>query len=224
MTSDGESVAVLHDQTDETNTFHRTLVLTPTGPGVPRTLDLPIEVRHAASSPLGRRNPTSRTADFSADGNRLLIPAGRAPGQPPRVYVHDLGEGWTRPVTPEHVTGPAVLSPDGLRVIVKEGEALMVYPVDGGEGQPAPGPVEPGEPARWSADGRSVFVIEYHGATARLVRRRVSTGEREVLRDIRLSDSAGAMFFDVWVAADGQAYAYATSRSPGALFLVEGLR
>jgi hypothetical protein len=32
------------------------------------------------------------------------------------------------------------------------------------------------------------------------------------------------MSLDTWVAADGRTYAYGTSRSVGALFLVEGLR
>jgi serine/threonine protein kinase len=224
ITPDGASIAVLHDPVDDTNAFHRTVVLTPTGPGSARKLDLPVEVKQAVSNALGRRDLTARNADFSADGSRLLIPAGRTPGQSARVFVHDLHEGWTTPVTPEGVTGPAVLSPDGRRVVVKEGRSLVAYSVNGGFVQPLPGPAEPGVPARWSADGHFIFVLEYAGTAARLVRRRVSTGTREVLREIRAPDPAGLMFFDTWVSADGQTHAYGTSQSSGTLFLVKGLR
>ena len=224
MMPDGSSVAVLLDPSDAAATYHKTIVLLPTDTGSPRPLDVPIEVKQAVVNPLGREDLTARHADFSADGGRLLIPAGREPGRPPRVYVHDLHEGWTKAVTPEHVTGPAALSPDGQRVAVKEGTTLMVYTVDDAMGQPMPGPVEPGMPARWSADGRFIFVLEDEGAAVRVVRRDVSTGGREFLHEVRLPDPAGAMRFDVRVAADGQAYAYAASRSAGTLFLVEGLR
>jgi hypothetical protein len=223
MTPDGSSVAVLLDPSDDSATFHKTIVLLSTGADSPRRLSVPIEVKQAVANPLGREDLTARDADFSADGGRLLIPAGREPGRPPRVYVHDLHQGWTKAVTPEHVTGPAVLSPDGRRVAVKEGATLMVYTVDDAGGQPLPGPVEPGMPARWSADGRFIFVLEDEGAAVRVVRRDVSTGRREFLHEVRLPDPAGVMRFDVRVAADGQAYAYATSQSAGTLFLLEGL-
>jgi eukaryotic-like serine/threonine-protein kinase len=224
ITPDGASIAVLHDPVDATNTFHRTVVMTPTGPGSARTLPLPVEVKQSVSNPLGREDPSTRTADFSADGGRLLIPSGRAPGRPPRLFVHDLREGWTKPITPENVTGPAVLSPDGRRVVVKEGESLIAYPVDEGARQALAGPAEPGVPVRWSADGHWIFVIEDSGAATRLVQRNVNTGTREFLREIRVPDPAGLMSLDTWVAADGRTYAYGTSRSVGALFLVEGLR
>jgi serine/threonine protein kinase len=224
LTPDGASVAVLHEPIADTNTFHRTVVLTPTGPGAPRKLDLGVEVRQAVTNALGRIDSTSRTADFSADGGRLLIPAGRTPGRPSRVYVHDLREGWTRAVTPEHVTGPAVLSPDGRRVIVKESQTLMAYDVDGTGQQPLPGPAEPGTPARWSVDGREIFLTESDGPAVRVVRRSVATGRRDVIREFQLPDPAGVMSFDVWVGADGESAAYATARSTGALFLLDGVR
>jgi hypothetical protein len=224
LTPDGSSVAVLHEPVADSNTFHRTVVLTPTGPGSPRTLALGVEVRQAVSNALGRIDSTSRTADFSADGGRLLIPAGRMPGQPARVYVHDRREGWTKAVTPEHITGPAVLSPDGRRVVVKQGQTLMAYDVDGTGQQPLPGPAEPGMPARWSVDGRAIFLTESDGPAVSVVRRSVDTGRRDVIRQIRLPDPAGVMSFDVWVGADGESAAYATARSTGALFLVDGLR
>jgi hypothetical protein len=109
-------------------------------------------------------------------------------------------------------------------VVVKQGETLMAYNVDGAGQLPLPGPAEPGMPARWSVDGRAIFLTESDGPAVTVVRRSIDTGRRDVIRQIELPDPAGVMSFDVWVGADGESAAYATARSTGALFLVDGLR
>ena len=176
------------------------------------------------SDPSGRANWKDRTYELSADGQRLLIPHGWAKGRPPRVYVHDLQQGWTRPVTPEGVTGPAVLSADGRFVATTEASTLVVYSVDSGERRELPGGKESALPARWSADARSLLLVEPLGSMARVVRRTIETGSREVVREIRLPDPAGVMQLDLWISDDGQKYVYTTGRRLSNLFLVEGLK
>ena len=59
---------------------------------------------------------------------------------------------------------------------------------------------------------------------ARVVRRTIETGSREVIREIRLPDPAGVMQFDLWISDDGQKYVYTSGRRLSNLFLVEGLK
>ena len=198
--------------------------LTPTGAGTARTIDLPIEIGRRVLDPSGRANWKDRTYELSTDGQRLLIPHGWAKGRPPRVYVHDLRQGWTRPITPEGVTGPAVLSADGRLVATNEAATLVVYSVDSGERRELPGGKESALPARWSADARSLLLIEHLGSMARVIRRTIETGSREVVREIRLPDPAGVTQFDLWISDDGQRYVYTSGRRLSNLFLVEGLK
>ncbi|HEX5107127.1 MAG TPA: protein kinase [Vicinamibacterales bacterium] len=199
------------------------LTLMPTGTGTPRTVDLPIQFERRVADPTGRSSWSDRTCDVSVGDRRLLIPHGWEPGRPPRAFVHDFQQGWTKPITPEGITGPAVLSPDGSAVAALEGGALVVYSVDADGRRELPG-AESGLPARWSADGRSILLVERDGATARVVRRTIDSGRRELVRDVRLSDPAGVTQFDLWVSRDGDAYAYTLGRRTDNLFLIEGLR
>ena len=138
--------------------------LTPTGAGT-AAHDRPADRDWASRvlDPSGRANWKDRTYELSTDGQRLLIPHGWAKGRPPRVYVHDLQQGWTRPITPEGVTGPAVLSADGRLVATNEAATLVVYSVDSGERRELPGGKESALPARWSADARSLLLVEQLG-------------------------------------------------------------
>jgi hypothetical protein len=69
-------------------------------------VELPIAFKQGYSSAVASRqfDHDARSAEFSADGRRLLLPYGQAPGEPPGVYVHDIETGQTIPVTPVHVT------------------------------------------------------------------------------------------------------------------------
>jgi Tol biopolymer transport system component len=226
ITADGSLLAAVDAPVPGSTLFYGGLRLVPTGPGSPRQVTLPIAFKQAYSSGVASRafDHDARSAEFSADGRRLLLPYGQAPGEPPRVYVHDLDTGQTIPVTPERVTGPAVLSPDGRFVVVKQDESLVEYPVEEGPFRALPGGAEPGMPAGWSRDGRTLHVVEYEGLAARLVARDVETGARRTIDEIRVPDPAGVLRFDVFVARDGEAWAYSLTRSASNLFVVDGLR
>jgi Tol biopolymer transport system component len=223
LTPDGGWAAVIGD--GKTNARIRNkLTLFPTGVGTPLTFDLPIDIDPIFAGGLGRTDWARRTYDFSADGTRLLIPFGAAAGRPPRVYIYDLTQGSMKAITAEGVTGPAVLSPDGQHVAVNEESHVVVYAVDEDGRQPLAGTPEPGRVAAWSADGRSLFVIEQDETVARVFRRDIATGQRTPVRDIRAQSPAGVTSFDVFVSRDGRAYAYTTSLRLANVFVVTGLR
>lgn len=109
LTADGAWAAVIGDG-QSNQRIRNKLTLLPTGPGTPRTFDLPIDIDPIFAGGLGRTDWARRTYDFSSDGTRLLIPFGAAAGRPPRLYVYDLTRRSTKAITAEGVTGPAALS------------------------------------------------------------------------------------------------------------------
>ncbi len=219
----GDWVAVIGDGKSNDRVRNK-LSLLPTGVGSLRTLDLPVAAEPTNSSATGRTDWERRTYDVSSDGARILIPFGRSGDRPPSVHVYDLRDASMRQITPDGVTGPAVLSPDGGRVAVNQSDRVVVYPVDGGEPQQLRGAAEPGKLVRWSADGRALFVVELANTVARLFRRELATGERAFVREVKVHEPAGVTAFDVWVSGDGAAYAYSALRRVSNLFVIQGLR
>jgi hypothetical protein len=223
MTPDGAWVAVIGDGRAN-NRVRNKLTLLPTGAGQPRTIDLSIDIEPLHGSALGRSDWSRRSYDFSADGTRLLIPSGSARNRQPRVYVYDLPKNSMKPVTPEGITGPAAISPDGRTVAVTEPSGLVAYSVDDNSKKALPGEPEPGHVVAWSSDGRSLFVVEQTNAFARVFRRDVATGHRQLVREIRAQAPAGVTAFDVFVSRDGRSLAYSTALRLANVFVVEGLR
>jgi Tol biopolymer transport system component len=223
VSPDGAWVAVIGDgRTNER--IRDQLTLLPTGAGTARTFGLPIAIQPMYAGGLGRSDWARRAYDFSNDGTRLLVPDGSEPGRPSRVYVYDLANGHAIPVTPEGITGPAVLSPDGRTVVVHEQSYLVAYSVDDNRKETLAGGPEPGLVTAWSADGRSLFVVEQADAVARVFRRDPATGRRDFVREVRAQAPAGVTAFDVFVSRDGRGFAYATALRLANLFIVEGLR
>jgi Tol biopolymer transport system component len=200
------------------------LTLVPTSVGTARTIDRSIDLEPVGGDALGRANWSRRSYEFSADGTRLLIPSGRADQRPSRVYVYDLPRNVMKAITPEGVTGAAVLSPDGRFVAVSHQSRVVIHSVDDEGQRDLPGPAEPGHVAAWSADGRSLFVVEQSGDLARVFRRDIATGRRELTRELRAQTPAGVTAFEVFVSRTGQAYAYGTNMRLANLYVVEGLR
>jgi hypothetical protein len=223
MTNDGEWIAVLGSG----GAFIAngdTITLLPTGEGAARSVRLPVTVSHGAANQRGTNVPQYRTADFSDDGRRLMLPFAQATGSEPRVYVHDFDAGWTKPITPPGVTGPAAFSADGRLVASNQADGLFVYAVDTDERRELPGGPDPGLLERWDSTGERLYFIEREGANARIVERSVATGERRTIREIGAPDPAGVTRFDPRVSRNGEAYAYTLDRWLHNLFIIEGLR
>ena len=199
------------------------ITLEPIGTGMPRTIELPVEVQYRAGNQHGTNNWEVRNPEFSANGERLLLPFARNTHGIEQAYVHDLAQGWTRAVTPEGVTGPVVLAPDGQAVAYQQPDGLYVYSLVSDEHRRLPGDPDSGMLARWSADQASLYLVEQRGAVATIYDRDIETGERTRLREIRVPDPAGVTRFELWVAGDGAAYAYTLDRMLSNLYLVENV-
>ncbi len=187
---DGKWAAVIGDGASNQR-FRSKLTLLPTGAGTARTIDLPIDIEPHYASGLGRTDWSRRAYEFSADGTRLLIPFGRAPIAPAESTSTICSGEFAKAITPEGVTGPAVLSPDGRFVAVNDNSTIRVYAVDDGKDRVLPGGPESGNVAAWSSDGKFLLTLEQIGDLARLFRRDILSGRREFVREVRVQESAG---------------------------------
>ena len=198
-----------------TPTSFSQLVLLPTGAGQARRLErAPIE--------------TYQAARFLPDGKRILF-AGSEKGRRARLYVQDLAGGAPRPVTAEGAGGGfhgLVVSPDGrFATGPAPGSGFARYPLEGGSPLPIEGLAEGEFPVQWSADGRSLFVYRIGDVPARIFRLDLSTGRRELWKELIPQDLAGANVIpSVQIAPDGRAYAYYYGQVLSDLYLVEGLK
>jgi Tol biopolymer transport system component len=191
------------------------LILLPTGTGDHRELNT------------GAVNAEQAAAWFP-DSRRILF-AGSEPGHGLHLYVLGIEGGAPRPLGPEGISSALpgfAVSPDGKLVsaIGPDQKALLI-PVDGGETRTIDGIAEGEYPVRFSADGRSVFVWKRGDVPARISRVDVTTGRREVWKDLMPADSAGVeRISNALVTPDGKGYAYCYARLLSDLFVVDGLR
>jgi Tol biopolymer transport system component len=189
------------------------LILLPTGAGEPRVLPRgPLETFHIM-------------AGWFPDAQKVAFVANEK-GRAARIYVQDVNGGLPRPFLPEGFRLPLgrPVSPDGKNIVVIDSaERPWLYPVDGGAGQPIPGLGAGDNPSGWSADGRFLYVYNRHGIPT-VYRLEVSSGRKELWKQIRPADTAGFVpFFYVQVTPDGKSYAYTYSRILANLFLADGL-
>ena len=158
------------------------LILLPTGAGQARRLERgPIE--------------SYQSARFLPDGKRILF-AGSEKGRRARLYVQDLAGGAPRPVTAEGAGAGfhgVVVSPDGrFATGPAPGSGFARYPLEGGSPLPIEGLAEGEFPVQWTADGRSLFVYRIGDVPARIFRLDLSTGRRELWKELIPPDLAGA--------------------------------
>src|SRR5262249_13545375 len=153
------------------------LVLTPTGTGQVRSIDLPgIEAIGGAQWFPGEQ--------------RILLWASK-PGEAFRGYVMDLPSGHPQPVTPPGVTAPLFtnashcLSPDGRLIAASGGErGLALYPVDGGNPRSVRGALEGDVPVAWVDAGRSLLVRQAGEVPSRVYVLDLETGRRAPWKEL----------------------------------------
>jgi serine/threonine protein kinase/Tol biopolymer transport system component len=204
LSPDGKWVVCIVSDGPKTN-----LTLLPTGAGEARSI--------------GASGMHYERAEWFPDGQRLLV-TGNEPRQPQRTFVQDLGGTKLTPLTPAGMTATRI-SPDQKYVTVVSGGKLNLYPIGGGEEKPISNS-EAGESViGWSADRRYLFLSKLEEpAFLRISRLEVSTGRKEVWREVKTPDPVGVGITKVLMTPDGQSLAYSFQRDITTLFLIGGLR
>jgi Tol biopolymer transport system component len=158
-------------------------------------------------------------ANWFPDGNKIVF-IGRERGHTLRNYMQDIRGGMPLPVTPEGVTG-TLISPDGLYLIAADAHNNnLFYPLAGGAPHPIAGLKQEDRIVRLSGDGRSLYVLENTDIPIRLSRLDLTTGHRELWKELNPSDPAGIREFKtVLLTPDGKYYVYGLTRSVTSLYL-----
>jgi serine/threonine protein kinase/Tol biopolymer transport system component len=190
------------------------LVIYPTGPGETRRL------------PRGNLETYQVYAGgWFPEGKSVLFGANEA-GKASRCYAQDVSGGPPRPVTPEATAGCRV-SPDGEQILYsKPGGTWFIQRSGGGTAQAVPGLTADDRVIRWSADGRSVYVLDRDATLPfRFERLDLVSGRRDLIREVAPADRVGVMrCFGAAVTDDTRSYAYGYIRLTSQLFVVQGAR
>jgi len=96
----------------------------------------------------------------------------------------------------------------------------LFYPLSGGAPHPVAGLRPQDRIVRFSSDGRSLYVLENSDIPIRISRLDLSTGKRELWKELNPSDPAGIREFKtVLLTPDGKYYVYGLTRSVTSLYL-----
>ncbi len=188
------------------------IVLLPTSVGEPRALS--------------REGMDPVTADFLPGGKEIIY-TGTQSGQGMRLYLRDVGGGKSRALTPEgYSLYRGTVSPDGKSVVVRGPDRkVYLYPLAGGEPRALPGLEANHRPARFSADGKFLYVQEDQTIPMRIVRYDMATGKIEPWKELMVADASGLNSISRFVVTpDGRTYAYSYLRVLSYLQLVDGLK
>jgi eukaryotic-like serine/threonine-protein kinase len=170
-------------------------------------------------------------AAFVPRSEKVVI-AGSEANRGVRLYVKDLASAAPAvPVSPEGIGirygGGMAVAPDGGSVAaIGADERVTIVPLAGSAAPRAIPGLEPGFiPARWSPDGRFLYLYRLDDRSPRLSRVEAATGIRAVWRQLVVSDPAGLIGFPTaQITPDGASYAFSYARSVNDLYLAEGIR
>ncbi len=166
------------------------------------------------------------TACWLPDGRRMLF-SGSEPGRGVRLWVQGIDEAKPRAISPEgYRMLSQEVSPDGrFTAVIGPDQRFYLYPVAGGEPTPIPGLVAGDIPFSWSADGRTSLVRRRGEVPARIMVLDLSTGKRELWKELMPPDPAGVtQVSPVFATPDRKFYAYSYQRSLADLYVVDGLK
>ena len=185
------------------------MVLYPTGPGETRTFNLG-----------GIRN-VSIFCSWIQDSSKAVF-TGSDAGLPPRGYFLDIATGKWGPITPEGTTG-VMMAPNGKYVVAKsEQYGFELFPVGGGQSQPAKGISNTDEPVQWDGSSAHLYVWDRR-FPARIALVDPWTGERKTWLETMPPDPSGVLYGNFFITPDGKTYAYRFRRVLTTLFLGDGL-
>ncbi len=187
------------------------LVLLPTGVGEAKALS------HDSINHLWAR--------WLPDGKQVVF-LGNEVGHGFRLYVESPEENKPRPISPEGVNPPVVLSPRGDLVAgVGPDHKVYLYPIAGGAPTLVSGTQPDEAPTGWTADGRSIYVFRFGEIPAKVFELELSTGKRRVWKELVPADAAGIdTIRGITITPDARAYVYGYIRTLSDLYVVEGLK
>jgi Tol biopolymer transport system component len=168
---------------------------------------------------------TVESATWLPDSKRILVTASEA-GRGVRLYLLDSLDAAPRALSPPGYRATTrCISPDGkLAAVVGPDKRPYLYPLAGGEPSPIPG-IEEDETIGWTASGQYLYVYKRGLYPARIFRLDVSTGKRDLWKELTPPDPAGiSNVAPPAIAADGKTYAYSYNRILSDLFLAEGVK
>ncbi|MCU0292882.1 MAG: DPP IV N-terminal domain-containing protein [Thermoanaerobaculaceae bacterium] len=146
---------------------------------------------------------------------------GNQSGNATCCFVRDAAEGALRPVTPEGVTD-AWPSPDGTGIVAwQAGRGYVLFPLAADELRPLPGLGPDDAIARWSPDGRAIWVWRRPGLAILVDRYDLATGQRQRLAEINPRNSIGVLGVRLTLADDPAVHGYQTWQALSHLFVVE---
>ena len=189
------------------------LVLLPIGAGSAKPLERgSIERYHFAG------------ATWSPDARKVVF-VGFESGRGPRCYVQTVDGGKPQPFTPEGTVRCSVASDGRVLALTEENRGRLYRSTDSqkpdAEFQFAPGDL----PSAWSADGKSVFLVETGNQPFAIVRFDLATGRRQLWKELPSPPQNTEMICEeVVLTHNGLSFAFTYSRHFSDLYLVQGLK
>lgn len=160
-------------------------------------------------------------ASWLPDGNAIVF-AGTEKGRKRRMYLADLRTNAIRPITPEGAV-LGVVTADGTFVAAKKpDEQCLLYPIAGGAPRAIPGVDAKDVVARFSIDGKSVYVERPSEYT--IDRIDLSTGHRERIATYGEERPANCLYTSLATVAPNGAYGYTYFSSEADLYVISRLR
>jgi Tol biopolymer transport system component len=184
--------------------------------------------------PVGAGEPLKVTSEgvrayYSAtllpDGKRLVF-IGDMAGRGLGCFVQGISETKARPIAQGVEAERLAISPDGKWVALQGSDRrIHLYPVEGGNARSIPG-LDAGDfPARWTADGRGLYVFNSSELPAKIYELDLASGQKRPWKQVMPADPAGIIgMYGVIIAADSKSYYYSYQRDLSDLFLVDGLK
>jgi hypothetical protein len=203
LSPDGKWVACIHHEGERSS-----LMLLPTGPGeskFPKIAGVHFD-----------------GVEWFADNRRILF-TGNLTGHETRTWMYDIDSNQSTPLTPEGTRGTRV-SPDGQWFVTVDPYKLLLSPVSGGNSKSVIDLAAGESVARWSGDGRYLFLQQREPTSIKITRLEVATHRREPWRVVKAPEPGAEFLGPLALSADGKACAVSFQRDLANLFLVRGLK
>ena len=155
---------------------------------------------------------------------RRVLVTGHPEGENWRSYVQNVPNGLPTPITPEGTYGVAISQTGKSIAVIKKGEPIQIWPLDGKPATVVPG-TEDERPIAFSQDGKSLWLFRRGVIPGMVYTVDIATGRHELQRPLNPPDTAGVYsILEFAITPDGKAYAYSYTRVLSELYLAKGLK